>query len=146
MGHLISGPGGTLTVAYWLKATSQAANYTVWAMSNLPIPSPLYSSNPAHAMFATQTITVADPQEVTLGMLRPGAGGNAHSQAKVTDGKWHHIAVTINQDADTAGVTAQLFIDGKAAEKLTIARQSGTGSPSGTVSIEEAECSVYVQR
>jgi hypothetical protein len=72
--------------------------------------------------------------------------GNAHSQAKVTDGKWHHIAVTIDQDAKTAGVTAQLFIDGKAAEKLTIAGQPGGGSPSGTVSIEELECYVYVRK
>ena len=72
--------------------------------------------------------------------------GNAHSQAKVTDGKWHHIAVTINQGAKTADVAAQLFIDGKAAEKLTIAGQTGGGSPSGTVSIEELECYVYVRK
>jgi hypothetical protein len=70
---------------------------------------------------------------------------NAHSQAKVTDGKWHHIAVTINQDAKTAGVSAQLFIDGQVADKLIIAGQLGTVGPSGTVSIEELECYVYMR-
>jgi len=144
--HLFPGPGGAMTVSCWLKATSQAANHTVWGMSNLLIPSPIYSSNRAHAMFATQTIIMADPQQVALGMVRPGSGGNAHSQAKVTDGKWHHIAVTINQGAKTADVAAQLFIDGKAAEKLTIAGQPGGGSPSGTVSIEELECFVHVRK
>ena len=64
----------------------------------------------------------------------------------MTDGKWHHIAVTIDQDAKTAGVNTQLFIDGKAAEKLTIAGQPETGSPAGTVSIEELECYVYVRK
>ena len=145
VGHLIPGPGGAMTVAYWLKSTSQTANHTVWGMSNLPIPSPLYYGNQAHAMFATQWITVADPQQVTLSMIRPGASGNAHSQAKVTDGKWHHIAVTINQDAKTAGVSAQLFIDGQAADKLIMAGQLGTVGPSGTVSIEELECYVYMR-
>ena len=71
--------------------------------------------------------------------------GNAHSQAKVTDGKWYHIAVTIDQDAKTAGVSAQLFIDGQAADKLIMAGQLGTVGPSGTVSIEELECYVYMR-
>ena len=143
--HLMPGPGGSVTVSYWLKATSQTANHTVWGMSNLPIPSPLYSTNQAVAMLATQTIIVADPQQVTLGMVRPGTMGNASSEANVTDGKWHHIATTIDQDGETSGVIARLFIDGKEADVLTIAGRPTADSTTGAVSIEELECYVYVR-
>ena len=77
-------------------------------MSNLPIPSPLYYGNQAHAIFATQWITVAHPQQVTLSMIRPGASGNAHSQAKVTDGKWHHVIAECNRGAQKLTI----YIDG----------------------------------
>jgi hypothetical protein len=135
-----------MTVSYWLKASSQAANHTVWAMSNLPIPSPRYSTNQAAAMFATQTIIVAEPQQVTLGMVRPDAMAHAQGQANVIDGKWHHVATTIDQNAETAGMIAQLFIDGKAVDELIIAGRPAADSTSGTVSIEELECYVYVRK
>ena len=144
--HLIPGPGGSVTVSYWLKTTSQAANHTVWGMSNLPIPSPLYSTNQAVAILATQTIIVAEPQQVALGLVRPDASRSAGSQAIVTDGKWHHIATTIDQNAETSGVTAQLFVDGKAVDELIIAGRPAADSTSGTVSIEELECYVYVRK
>jgi hypothetical protein len=146
VGYLIPGPGGSMTVSYWLKASSQAANHTVWAMSNLPIPSPRYSTNRAAAMFATQTIIVAEPQQVALGMVRPDATANAQGQANVIDGKWHHVATTIDQNAETAGMIAQLFIDGKAVDELIIAGRPSADSTSGTVSIEELECYVYVRK
>jgi hypothetical protein len=93
VGYLMPDPGRLMTVSYWLKSSSQSANHTVWAMSNLPISAPRYSTNQATAMFATQTITVAEPQQVALGMVRPGVLANARSQSKVTDGTTGTVSI-----------------------------------------------------
>ena len=146
VGRLIPGPGGSMTVSYWLKTTFQAANHTVWAMSNLPIPSPLRSTNQTNPMFATQTISVSEPQQVTLGLARLDASRSAGSQAIVTDGKWHHVAATIDQTAATGVVVAQLFIDGEHVDQVKMPGKSTASGITGTVSIEELECYVYVRK
>jgi hypothetical protein len=145
MQHLMHDAAGDLTIAYWFKATSRSANHTVWAMSNEPIPSPRYSTNRAKAILATHTIEVATPVKVILGLVRPGAIKTARTEAKLTDDKWHHLAVTIDQDSDGGKVSGRLFIDGKPGDKAAISDQS---QRRGTriVSIEELECYVYVRK
>ena len=145
MQRLMREPAGDLTIAYWFKATSQSANHTVWAMSNERIPSPRYSDNRAKAILATHTIEVASPEKVILGLVRPGSVGTARSEARLTDGQWRHLAVTIDQDTADGKVTGRLFIDGKPGNQAVIADQPQRRG-NRTVSIEELECYVYVRR
>ena len=141
---LFPGKGGSMTVAYWLKAKYQKQNHTVWAMSNLPIPSPQYSKNRSRAIFATQTIVVGKPEQLSLGLVRPGRNQTMRQKSHVTDGKWHHIVVTIEQHPMTAAVNSRMFIDGKLAGTTRI-----PGNPQlakRIVSIEELEAYVYVRK
>jgi hypothetical protein len=145
MQRLMREPAGDLTIAYWFKAASRSANHTVWATSNEPIPSPQYNNNRAKAILATHTIEVATPEEVILGLVRPGSLETARTEAPLTDGKWHHLAVTVDQDSADGKVTGRLFIDGKPGNQAVI------GDPpqrrgDRTVSIEELECYVYVRK
>ena len=145
MQRVMREPAGDLTIAYWFKATSRAANHTVWAMSNEPIPSPQYSNNRAKAILATHTIEVATPEEVILGLVRPGSLETARTEAPLTDGKWHHLAVTVDQDSAGGKVTGRLFIDGKPGNQAVIGGQPQRHG-NRTVSIEELECYVYVRK
>ena len=144
MQRLMSDAAGDLTFSYWFKSTSRTANHTVWGMSNEPIPSPRYSTNQAKAMLATQTIEVVAPGKALLGLTRPGENETARTETALTDGKWHHLAVTIDQDPANGRVTGQLFIDGKPGNQAILGSQS-TSLGARQVSIEELECYVYVR-
>lgn len=145
MQRLMGDTAGDLSFSYWFKATSRSANHTVWGMSNEPIPSPRYSTNEAKAMLATQTIEVATPGKVLLGLTRPGENKTARTEVELTDGEWHHLAVTIDQDPASGRVTGQTFIDGKPGSKAVLGSQSRLLG-ARKVSIEELECYVYVRR
>ena len=134
----------SLTFSCWFKSSSRAANHTIWGMSNVPIPSPLYSTNVAKAMLATYLVEVSKPQRVLLGLVRPGENENVRSQAQVIDGMWHHLAVTIQQDSAGGQVTGRVFIDGTPGSKAVLGKQ-GTRRGMPKVSIEELECYVYVR-
>jgi hypothetical protein len=145
MQRLMSDTTGDLTFSYWFKATSRSVNHTVWGMSNEPIPSPRYSTNQSKAMLATQTIEVAASGQALLGLARPGENETARTRAPLTDGTWHHLAVTIDQDPASGRVTGQMFIDGKPGSKAVLGSQS-TRLGARQVSIEELECYVYVRK
>ena len=131
------GGGGAATIACWFTATSQEADHTIWGLSNDPIPSPRYSTNMAKAIFNTQTVAGA-AGTVANGLVVRGAMEIAKVPAKVTDGKWHHFAVTIEQDPQRPTARNRLFVDGQPA---------GSSKPKqGVVGIEELECYVYVRK
>ena|GEM_PF-648917 len=145
MQRLMRDVAGDMTLSYWFKATSRTAAHTIWAMSNELIPSPRYSTNQSRAILATQSVTVTTPQQVMLGLVRPGENQTARSDAELVDGKWHHLAVTIDQHSVGGKVTGRLFIDGKPGATVVIGNQSGRVG-ARRVSIEELECYVYVRR
>jgi len=145
MQRLMSDATGDLTFSYWFKATSRSANHTIWGMSNEPIPSPRFSTNQSKAMLATQTIEAVTSGQALLGLVRPGENKTARTEASLIDGKWHHLAVTIDQDPGRGQVTGQMFIDGKPGSKAVLGSQS-TRLGSRRVSIEELECYVYVRK
>ena len=145
MRRLMDAPSGDLTIAYWFKTTARNANHTVWATSNEAIPSLPYRVNRANAMLATHTIQVADPETVLFGFVRPGVGTTARTEATVTDGKWHHLAVTLDQDPARSKLTIRLFVDGTPSKTPVIDDQS-IHRIQGIVSIEELESYVYVRK
>jgi len=145
MQRLMRDATGNVTLSYWFKATSRSTDHTVWAMSNEPIPSPRYSTNRSKAMLATQSISVTTPPQATLGLARPGENEIARTEVELTDGKWHHLAVTIEQDSTGGPVTGRLFIDGKPGSRAVLGNQSKRLG-ARKVSIEELECYVYVRR
>ena len=145
MQRLMQDEAGGLTVSCWFKSTSRSANHTLWGMSNQPIPSPLYSTNLAKAVLATLTVEAVTPQRAALGLVRPGDNETLRTEVKLIDGMWHHLAVTIEQDANNGTVTGRLFIDGAPGTKVVIGNQS-TRIGTRTVSIEELECYVYVRK
>ncbi|MFP6770391.1 MAG: LamG-like jellyroll fold domain-containing protein, partial [Planctomycetaceae bacterium] len=145
MQRLMRDAAGDMTLSYWFRATSRTAAHTVWAMSNELIPSPRYSTNRSRAILATQSVTVTTPQQAILGLARPGENQSARSDAELVDGKWHHLAVTIDQHSAGGKVTGRLFIDGKPGTAVVIGNQSGRVG-ARRVSIEELECYVYVRR
>ena len=145
MQRLMPDAVGSVTFSCWFKSSSRVANHTIWGLSNEPIPSPLYSTNVANAMLGTHMVEVSEPQRVLLGLVRPGENENARSPAKLIDGKWHHLAVTIQQDSASGRVTGRLFIDGTPGSKAVLGNQTTRrGMPN--VSIEELECYVYVRK
>ncbi len=146
MQRLMQDEAGGLTVSCWFKSTSRsAANHTLWGMSNQPIPSPLYSTNLAKAVLATLTVEAVTPQRAALGLVRPGDNETLRSEAKLIDGMWHHLAVTIEQDAGSGTVIGRLFIDGTPQDKVVLTSNS-TRIGTRNVSIEELECYVYVRK
>ena len=96
-------------------------------------------------VLATHTIQVADPETVLFGFVRPGVGTTARTEATVTDGKWHHLAVTLDQDPARSKLTIRLFVDGTPSKTPIIDDQS-IHRIQGTVSIEELESYVYVRK
>jgi hypothetical protein len=114
-------------------------------MSNQPIPSPLYSTNLAKAVLATLTVEAVTPQRAALGLVRPGDNETLRSEAKLIDGMWHHLAVTIEQDDGSGTVIGRLFIDGTPQDKVVLTSNS-TRIGTRNVSIEELECYVYVRK
>jgi len=145
MQRLMPDAVGSVTFSCWFKSSSRVANHTIWGLSNEPIPSPLYSTNVANAMLGTHMVEVSEPQRVLLGLVRPGENENARSPAKLIDGMWHHLAVTIQQDSASGRVTGRLFIDGTPGSKAVLGNQTTRrGMPN--VSIEELECYVYVRK
>ena len=93
----------------------------------------------------SQTIEVATPGKVLLGLTRPGENETARTSAAVTDGEWHHLAVTIDQDPASGQVSGQMFVDGKPGGKAVLGSQSKRLG-ARHVSIEELECYVYVRK
>ena len=145
MRRLMDAPAGDLTIAYWFKTTARNANHTVWAMSNEAIPSLPYRVNQANAILATHTVQVADPETVLLGLVRPGVSKTARREATLTDGKWHHLAVTLDQDRAIGKLTVRLFVDGDPNETPVVDDQL-IHRIQGIVSIEELESYVYVRK
>ncbi|MDP6717512.1 MAG: hypothetical protein QGF59_02610, partial [Pirellulaceae bacterium] len=78
-------------------------------------------------------------------LVRPGSLETARTEAPLTDGKWHHLAVTVDQDSAGGKVTGRLFIDGKSGNQAVISDQPQRLG-NRTVSIEELECYVYVRK
>ena len=145
MQRLMDAPAGDLTIAYWFKTTARKANHTVWAMSNETIPSLPYRVNQANAMLATHTIQVGDPETVLFGLVRPGVSKTARIEATLADGKWHHLAVTLDRDRPNGKLTVRLFVDGTPSKTPVIDDQL-IHRIQGIVSIEELESYVYVRQ
>ncbi|MBB74724.1 MAG: hypothetical protein CMJ75_09445, partial [Planctomycetaceae bacterium] len=145
MRELLDAATGDLTIAYWFKAAARSANHTVWAMSNEIIPSLPYRVNQANAMLATHTIQVEDPETVLFGLVRPGINKTARTKATLADGKWHHLAVTLDRDSARSKLTIRLFVDGTPSKTPLIDDQL-VHRIQGIVSIEELESYVYVRK
>ena len=145
MQRLMQDKAGGLTISCWFKSTSRSANHTILGMSNQPIPSPMYGTNQAKAVLATLTVEAATPQRTSFGLVRPGDNETGRAEAKLIDGMWHHLAVTIDQDAASGKVIGRLFIEGTPKDKVVL---GGNTTRIGTraVSIEELECYVYVRK
>jgi hypothetical protein len=114
-------------------------------MSNETIPSLPYRVNQANAMLATHTIQVVDPETVLFGLVRPGVSKTARIEATLADGKWHHLAVTLDQDRASSKLTIRLFVDGTPSKTPVIDDQL-IHRIQGIVSIEELESYVYVRQ
>ena len=114
-------------------------------MSNEIIPSLPYRVNQANAMLATHTIQVEDPETVLFGLVRPGINKTARTKATLADGKWHHLAVTLDRDSARSKLTIRLFVDGTPSKTPLIDDQL-VHRIQGIVSIEELESYVYVRK
>ena len=80
-----------------------------------------------------------------LGLVRPGVSKTARREATLTDGKWHHLAVTLDQDRAIGKLTVRLFVDGDPNETPVVDDQL-IHRIQGIVSIEELESYVYVRK